>query len=96
MGERVEKFEAGSVTGSALDRSAFSPALSSREGNVSLSRSGFSLANCRSVRVGCALDLVDRSRVRESVGRVAIREFSIRRFVLGGSRLCPWPYDESL
>ena len=37
MGERVEKFEAGSVTGSALDRSAFSPALSSREGNVSLS-----------------------------------------------------------
>ena len=37
MGERVEKFEAGSVTGSALNRSAFSPALSSREGNVSLS-----------------------------------------------------------
>ena len=39
MGERVEKFEAGSVTGSALNRSAFSPALSSREGNVSLSLS---------------------------------------------------------
>lgn len=72
------------------------PPLSLLAKGMSLSRSGFSLANCRSVRVGCALDLVDRSRVRESVGRVAIREFSIRRFVLGGSRLCPWPYDESL